>query len=519
MERGQNKLVLRIWLAGARWWNLHQNDPHSALELANQEIQGYRWARHAFLSLTGRWDCKTESDQQQDHLQEQQKHKLEFSTDVYIPQVLYYSHDDQVDSQKSNNGDNTNRHTTNPWALLEYVGPSSTVFNDNSFIWDDSYQTTMIPIRHEFGFDEPHPRWGRIPIDQALDYGYMVIDQVLVPLHIQSSRSFFEFLSSSQHEPLHIRTKDDTAGTTTAAASLVQRGQDNSTSNTNVPRGIQYSDMVPIYQQAWDRMIHQYCQLQKQTYPCNTDNNGEQQRYHDALNELQKAIQQLQEYAKTIPPWPPVLVHLDLQPQNIFMTSQKVQTMDINHTTTTKTTKTTAMIMTTKRNDALRARPTKLQRIRTVLDWEDATWADPRFDLLLMGRKVMANYNQAELLWNWYEIQWSNYHDNNHQKQQQQQQEQQQQEEEQEEEASHSEPSLSFSSSSSPGTQKLGNMEPWLYLETTHSVTTLLLQSMNLLGGGRNPWETSLDLWGKVERELIRLQRYQVQTGMKTTMA
>jgi hypothetical protein len=33
----------------------------------------------------------------------------------------------------------------------------------------------------------------------------------------------------------------------------------------------------------------------------------------------------------------------------------------------------------------------------------------------------------------------------------------------------------------------------------------LLLQSMDLLGGGRSPWETKPDLWGKIQREFCRL--------------
>lgn len=28
---------------------------------------------------------------------------------------------------------------------------------------------------------------------------------------------------------------------------------------------------------------------------------------------------------------------------------------------------------------------------------------------------------------------------------------------------------------------------------------------MDLLGGGRSPWETKPDLWGKIEREFSRL--------------
>jgi hypothetical protein len=51
----------------------------------------------------------------------------------------------------------------------------------------------------------------------------------------------------------------------------------------------------------------------------------------------------------------------------------------------------------------------------------------------------------------------------------------------------------------------LGDIEPWLKLETVHSLTTLVMQSMNLLGGGRNGWENKPDLDQKIQREFARL--------------
>eukprot|EP00970_Alexandrium_tamarense_P013491 scaffold3435_cov249-Alexandrium_tamarense.AAC.3 len=52
---------------------------------------------------------------------------------------------------------------------------------------------------------------------------------------------------------------------------------------------------------------------------------------------------------------------------------------------------------------------------------------------------------------------------------------------------------------------EIGPLEPWLKLETVHSLCTLMLQGTDLLGGGRNPWETKPDLWGKIDRERQRL--------------
>ena len=108
-------------------------------------------------------------------------------------------------------------------------------------------------------------------------------------------------------------------------------------------------------------------------------------------------------------------------------------------------------------------------RISSVLDWEEAAYADPRFELLMLCRKVCANREQAEVVWNTYEQEY-NSGDNNK-------------------------------------TLKLGPLQPWLELETVHSISTLLMQSMDLLGGGRSPWESKPDLWGKIEREIQRLEQ------------
>lgn len=100
-------------------------------------------------------------------------------------------------------------------------------------------------------------------------------------------------------------------------------------------------------------------------------------------------------------------------------------------------------------------------RILSVFDWEEAALADPRFELLLLCRKVCANRNQAEEIWKLYDQDLKG--------------------------------------------QSLGPLAPWLALETVHSIISLLLQSMDLLGGGRSPWESKPDLWGKIQREVRRL--------------
>jgi thiamine kinase-like enzyme len=97
-------------------------------------------------------------------------------------------------------------------------------------------------------------------------------------------------------------------------------------------------------------------------------------------------------------------------------------------------------------------------RIASVLDWEEACYADPRFELLLLSRKVCASREQADVLWRTYEQEMN---------------------------------------------KNIGPIEAWLKLEAVHSLTTSLLQSMDL--GGRSPWETKPDLLGKMEREFHRL--------------
>lgn len=111
---------------------------------------------------------------------------------------------------------------------------------------------------------------------------------------------------------------------------------------------------------------------------------------------------------------PAVLCHMDLQPQNILF---------YNFDPPLRSPATPSLV-------------SDLPRIRCVLDWEDAAWADPRFELLLLGRKVCANRDQALIVWEHY---------------------------------------AKFLQETNPS-MKLGPMEPWLKLGGVHSILTLLLQ-------------------------------------------
>jgi len=333
---GKNKLVVRMWKAGARWWNLHghivDSDIHPVLELARAETRAYQIARRTLPAL-------------------------------HIPPLLHFD-------------DTTN---TSPWAIFGYVGYTSIYFDTKirpCSYWIDG----MIKVRPEFGFDEPHPRWGRVPETQCLEYTLMVLNAVTVPLH----QSIYAISSGLDWTDL--------------------------AAQNNTPRT--YSSMVQLYQKAHTKMVQRLS---------DGDNNNRLQR---VMSVLQKCIEALQEHASGVVLLDPVLVHMDCQPQNLLWG---------------------------KDDD------TDAYVISSVLDWEEAAYADPRFELLLLGRKVCANRAQAQVIWEAYEK---------------------------------AEPSL-------------GPILPWLRLETVHSLCTLLLQA--IFGGGRSPWETQPDLWGKITREFHRL--------------
>jgi thiamine kinase-like enzyme len=240
----------------------------------------------------------------------------------------------------------------------------------------------MVKIRPEFGFAEPHPRWGRVPVEQALDYTLMVLHSITIPLHKHLS----------QHED-----------------------QNWSSLATEEGQAWTYSGMCSVYEAELARIS---------SILSSSECGLADSRLQRLVNVLRTCVDKMQE--EEISNASPVLVHMDCQPQNLLMYSS----------------------------------PDKDSHIASVLDWEEAAYADPRFELLLLGRKVCANREQANVVWNTYQDEMN---------------------------------------------IQLGSIEPWLRLETVHSITTLVLQSMNLVGGGRSPWETKPDLWGKIERELHRL--------------
>ena len=373
---------------------------------------------------------------------------------LYIPEVIYFSHDDASESD------------TTPWALMSYFDndASNNVEDlprpleiemddegrcDDVIFFDDvlnstnqrddihsltnsttmlpcyHFQSTMVKTRREFGFDEPHPRHGRVRSDECLDYATMILRDVVMPI-----QGYFFAL-------WHDTTNDKHVSETLRFVGCFRA---DSKQANQTPRPFQYQDMLVVCRHALNR-------LSKANMGTNeaAKNDGKMDLLLRTLDKCLSALScEWKDTGGQPPPLPPVLCHMDLQPQNLAF----------------------------KRDQECNIRKC---RVASVMDWEEACYADPRFEILLICRKVLANREQAESLWQAYSVFIQQ---------------------------------LSKSLSLKSPTKvhwTIGDIEPWLKLETVHSLCTLSLQAGDLLGVGRSPWETKQDLWGKIERERQRL--------------
>lgn len=447
---GNHKLILRKWKQGARWWNLNMNHTdafsssttngndniNNTLSMARAEVAGYRLAKFAM-------------NHHDTHEINKQKRKI----CAYVPDVVYFSYDetDTVDTD----GD--------PWALFSYFGNNNmegleddgkdetniniNIGSKSTLKWDmknatavsksthfssshhnhliecKHYPTTMTKIRHEFGFDEPHPRHGRVPIDECSEYAHMILRDVVLPIQF----SFFEWSSSSSIQPPSLNGVD-------WKHSLCALAVDSQTS-----KPFQYHDMIAVYRLALQRLS-----AAQQTATVVDE------RMDTLLQMMYECVAALEHEwddhdGRHPPPLPAVICHMDLQPQNLTFWHDRNDSVE---------------------KDDVNVHVAKHCSVASVMDFEEAAYADPRFEVLLICRKVLANLEQAKGLWKSYS-----------------------------------------STVKLHTTWDVGPIEPWLRLETVHSLFTLLLQANNLLGGGRNPWETKPDLWGKIDRERMRLVR------------
>lgn len=505
LRAGKNRLVLREWKRGACWWNLNANHgsrylnsgndaedstrpvldslddagmatsdqgkSKSASSMARAEVAGYRLAKLA-LSHVDDYSFKKylpNIDPGGDSacIENDNKDKDQ----IYIPEVLYFSHD-RCNAQHI---DDRSQNKNWPWALLSYFDSDNTSMNttqhhehlevvvdcesrgDNNH-WSTNlkfvkgianqtmtrssrkyhpcrhFSSTMIKTRHEFGFDEPHPRHGRVPTDECFDYAMMILHDVVIPL-----QSYFFVMSD---HPAVMKSQP-------VLESLRSIGWvDNEQANKTV-KPIQYHDMIAVYR----------CELRRLSTAnrLRSAEGGNDERIAFLLKLLDECVNALSgEWAVSggkPPPLPPVICHMDLQPQNLFFRHYNIH------------------------EKCLHDRHGKDCAVASVADWEEACYADPRFELLLICRKVLANREQAEKLWESY---------SNHVRQMN---------------------GRIILEKKLKTSWDVGSLEPWLKLEAVHSLCTLLLQAMNLLGGGRNPWETTSDLWGKIDRERRRLVR------------
>jgi hypothetical protein len=513
LHHGNNRVVLREWGNGACWWNLNMNRGtrylcgndiednypghsmcgtiHSALDslttqhregtspapateakesdkissalsMASAEVSGYRIAK---LALDSYHPCElsacirnggTGADNQK----------------MNTPEVLYFSHD-RCHCQHVMN-DHYNIENSSPWALLSYfdngdtsklnkqqdqigveveceslgvdtdwsfyngVVHSATMKTSKSICPCHHFPTTMTKIRHEFGFDEPHPRHGRVPTEECLEYAMMILHDVVIPIQ----RYFFMIAA----------TNSDLIESQSLVEHLQSIGWVDTKQLPQRVNSFQYHDMIVVYRSALNRLSSANVVRRGEV--------GKDERMDFLLSILDMCVKALGcEWGAMgkPPPLPPVLCHMDLQPQNLFFRHAKEHEMNEG---------------TSGGEHDNHIHTTRFCNVASVMDWEEACYADPRFELLLICRKVLSNREQADELWRSY----SNYVGNM------------------------SERFLLKSKG-----WDVGSIEPWLKLETVHSLCTLLLQAMDLLGGGRNPWETSSDLWGKIDRERRRL--------------
>jgi thiamine kinase-like enzyme len=477
LQCGNHKLILRVWKKGARWWNLNMNHTQTSssscatttLSMAKSEVAGYRLAKLAM-----------DHHLEQANSSNSGKKKNKIIASAHVPHVVYFSHD---------NG-NINNTTDDSWALFSYFdkiegeinttagggsGGNVNIINHSSLKLDclnrlttqtttaiqqpfssssssssdhnhnnnyhnmkqccNHYPTTMTKSRHEFGFDEPHPRHGRVPIDECFEYAQMILRDVVLPIQF----SFFEWSSSSS-----LTTPDGYINCNSVewTHNLCTLGIDR-----QKVKPYHYHDMIAVHRDALERLSTAH-------HNATTKVVVDDERMGTLLQMMEKCVNALEhewdddenhDGCGRPPPLPAVLCHMDLQPQNLTFWHDRNEGNDENNA-----------------NDHIHV--SQHCSVASVMDFEEAAYADPRFEVLLICRKVLANKFQAEELWKSYAIRVK-----------------------------------------METTWDVGPIEPWLRLETVHSLLTLLLQANDLLGGGRNPWETKPDLIAKIDRERRRL--------------
>lgn len=295
-----------------------------------------------------------------------------------------------------------------PWAVFSYINDIRNFVDEHvdhcNWTIADDFIMNMVKVRQEFGFLEPHPRHGRVCQKDALQYALQLLDSIVVPIHVQ-------FFLEDKMDDLSVKKL-------VAGHHMPDRGEG------KTPAPITYNDMICFYKETLSKL-----KCASETYI--------DDRIKDILQILDSCIHGLTTEILKINYLPPALCHCDLQPQNAIFCRER---QNLNHA----------------------------PYIVSILDWEEAAIADPRFEIMLICRKVVANHEQARAVWNHY----------------------------------HHCLKMRFNDLANA----LGPLEPWLKLEGVHTLLTLCMQIMDMQGGGRNPWEQLTDLLEKINRELFRLE-------------
>jgi len=567
-EERDCKVVVRIWRKARRWWTLHRDDydldldvgdsdsdsdldddtsggqnrkkeeeteakakSKSALlrEMAASELAGYEIARRALLSSARTTKTKTAAAERH---QTAERDDGSSGDDIHgdndesrrrrrrrppppppphphphphfgvrVPAVLYSSIDDIGESvgDESVDGDanpserrrrrRRRQFSLSPWAAFEYVGNGSQLFSSSkNWRYDATWSRRMVTTRREFGYaNEPHLRWGGVPVDSSEEYALLVLRQVVMPVH----RYCIEMAAAADENDCNNDSDNN----------LEQRQQQFDTCVEKLcgydgeRRGFTYGRMLALYRKAHGQLVARNNLRRRREQQQRQEEEGDQDddfaSRAGAL--LGKAIERLAREAEalrllveettnsnadddegsiSVQQPVPVLCHMDYQPQNLlFARYDAAAGSDDDDDDDDDNSDDSSDNHNNNDDDD----DTSGVAVASVLDWEEAAYADGRFDLLLLCRKVCANAEQANSVWETYR--------------------------------------------SELPAPRLGPIEPWLKLETVHSLLTLLLQyadsssSTDAGGGGgggggnsRSPWETRTDLRGKIEREFGRLK-------------
>lgn len=400
-------LVLRIWRGSARWWNFNRTSYSNAdvASLAIKEVSGYIAASLILDAV---------------------------SSEVIVPQLLYFSHANIPASKQHPD-------LMSPWAIFSFHGELSHYFHQQhhqrkKYHDQGTFAKQMVKVRHEFGFNEPHPRHGRVSVDRALPYALKILDEVVLPIHYHLFHRHYNLVNQDDLSPL-IKTLSNKHGQAHDYHSMIQDCKE-------VAQRLIILNITPINGSSASSRS-------SQELDCQLRDIDDDKRLLWQKNIFQQCIQQLElEYREVrLPPshLPPVLCHCDLQPQNlIFWTEEPPWS-------------------------ASESTSLDIPNVACILDWEEASWADPRFELILLCRKVCANMEQATSVWIYYVNRVA-----------------------------------AWASAHGIGSMDVGRIEPWLKLEAVHSLAILLLQTQNLSGRGAQ-WEDKANLLSKMDREFSRL--------------